>query len=182
MRGRDAATGYNPSVHVTQVTGKFQMFQKWDFQDLSAGPGTRAWSADTANGPGTCEWPGDAWVPASPGHFDLLGRSTAAQSPRAARLRVGPANSWSGLAAAARDRGQVPAAGPAVRAWEWGSAVRGGTGPAAWDRDRAPAGTALARGLAGWSCFPLEGSCGFLLLTRVQHTPGTGAGTGPRRA
>jgi hypothetical protein len=31
MRGRDAATGYNPSLHVTQVTGKFQMLQKWDF-------------------------------------------------------------------------------------------------------------------------------------------------------
>src|SRR6476620_6098172 len=65
-----------------------------------------------------------------------------------------------GAAALVLDR--APEAGRAAGAWERDSAVRGGTGPAAWDPGRAPAGTALVRALAGWSCFPLEGSCGFL--------------------
>ncbi|APX02800.1 hypothetical protein BWQ92_14710 [Arthrobacter sp. QXT-31] len=61
------------------------MFQKWDFQDLSAGPGTRAWSADTGDGPRTCEWPGDAWIQRPRAILVSFDRSTAAQSPGAAR-------------------------------------------------------------------------------------------------
>jgi hypothetical protein len=148
MRGRDAATGYNPSVHVTQLTGKFQMLQKWDFHDFRARRGRSPFRAG--------KWSGNV--------------ASSAPGPWACQLMLdggdglgGPPSSASDPGAAAPGRDQAPEAGPAVPVWERGSAARGVTGPAASDRDRAPAGTALVRGLAGWSCFPLEGSCGLLI-------------------
>lgn len=90
LHGRDAATGYNPSVHVTHVTEKFQMLQKWDFHNFMRLGGDLRPVRGHANGPGT---PGFRRPRAVCRSLSVRRRVAGAG---AARLRAGPLSSGPG--------------------------------------------------------------------------------------
>lgn len=169
MRGRDAATGSNPSLHVTQVTGKSRMLRKWDICAQDAHMVRRRGNPRNT---GPFAHP-QVFCPSSAAPPGVFTCSTTTADGRAGSLTAGRVGAqWLGPGVRHRKR--------AGRLGRGNGVGRCGAGRVRPHRIR----SGLRRKrlwFMHWRdghASPSKARVGSILLTRVQDTPGALTGTG----